>query len=235
MNHPARGSYEQSLVEAAVARRERLYGRPKMHAVSVPPLLPVFEAPKSPKRKRSKVPHIARTDRPFASIAREIIAQEMRAANVGPGDFFRRTRQKHVTRAKHLAVYRIKLHTSLTYPQIAKALGYADHTSVMFAFRKIKAEVDRAERMAKNLADLEWLASGVASSDEIIAKGYQTEVPVKEIARLTGKTVGAVVGRASRLGLSSPVFADPKEYGRRLSEGQRASWAQRKEREAVGA
>lgn len=225
-----RGQYEQSLIDADRARKARLYGKVDNSPVERQAPI-VIELPAPPPKKV----YAERCDRPYSSAVKEIIAQEMHAAGIGPEDFFSRSRRVHISRAKHMAAYRIHVHTDLSYPLIAKRIGWEDHTTAMHAIKKIEKEMAEKEVAPKNLATLELLAQGGIGPDEIIRQGYRFGVAVKDIARLAGKTKSAVVGKASRMGLRSPVADDPLRYRCRISDGQKERWARQKKREAMTA
>jgi chromosomal replication initiator protein len=49
------------------------------------------------------------------------------------------SRERHLVTARHIAMYATRVLTDLSFPQIAKAFGGRDHTTVIHAVDKISA------------------------------------------------------------------------------------------------
>lgn len=137
---------ERDIAAEAKARRQRLgYGgvlpkprveKPKPDApIMVPQTLLMLPPPE----KVVNISSMRKTDRPYSSTSKEIIAQELHKAGIGKADFFSRSRRPHIVKARQMSAYRIRLHTDLSYPLVAKAVGYFDHTTVLYAERKMRA------------------------------------------------------------------------------------------------
>jgi len=58
--------------------------------------------------------------------------------NIRLEDLLGKSRKKELVFPRHLAAYLLREKLSLSFPQIAKILGKKDHTSTMYAYRKIK-------------------------------------------------------------------------------------------------
>lgn len=129
----------QAKLHAADVRR-RLFGSAKPCHERSPQPKPIF-IPRSTPRPVA-VEFRPKAHRPLSNTAKEIVAQEIAAAGIGSEDFFSLSRTKHIALARQKAAYRIRLHTFYSTPQIAKAVGYMDHTTVIHAVRKVASMME---------------------------------------------------------------------------------------------
>ena len=51
-------------------------------------------------------------------------------------------REKHISRARHIAVYLSRVLTSSSFPAIGEAFGGRDHSTIMYAYRKVNQLVE---------------------------------------------------------------------------------------------
>ena len=61
--------------------------------------------------------------------------------DVGMSDLKSARRTDRVVRPRQIAMYLIKQHTNRTLPDIGRRIGGRDHTTVLYAVRKIEAEI----------------------------------------------------------------------------------------------
>ena len=73
---------------------------------------------------------------PFAAVVRAV----SRVSSVSEADILSKVKLKRVSRARRAVVWIARLHSMMSYPQIAAALGHADHTSAMYADKKAREE-----------------------------------------------------------------------------------------------
>ena len=71
---------------------------------------------------------------------REIIADTAGMFDLSVSDILGRSRERSLVYARHMAMWRVrKARPDLSYPQIAKAFGGRDHTTVIHAVRRMEA------------------------------------------------------------------------------------------------
>ena len=63
-------------------------------------------------------------------------------------------RSINIARPRQLAMFLCKTLTSFSYPEIGKAFGGKDHTTVMHAVKKIETLVSDDQRLKKQILDL---------------------------------------------------------------------------------
>lgn len=76
-------------------------------------------------------------NRPKSSIAEEVIAQEAERNDTTRKIMRSGARNVRVTRARMMSALRLFHYTKLSYPAIARMVGYADHASVIHAVKKL--------------------------------------------------------------------------------------------------
>lgn len=78
------------------------------------------------------------------------------------GDFYGLTvhdmtsvrRKARLVRGRHVAMYMARVLTNRSYPEIGRLFGDIDHTSVMFAVKKIEKLLDADPDIAREIAEL---------------------------------------------------------------------------------
>lgn len=68
--------------------------------------------------------------------------------HVNLGDLLGSNRSKRISQPRHLAQYLSRKLTNLSFPDIAQKFGGKDHTSVIYAVRKIERELDKDANLA---------------------------------------------------------------------------------------
>lgn len=68
---------------------------------------------------------------------------------------FQRRRTKAVVFPRHIGIYFAKQLTKNSYPEIGRRFGDMDHTSVMYAVKKIEREIKTDWRVAYDVAHIE--------------------------------------------------------------------------------
>ena len=68
---------------------------------------------------------------------------------------FQRRRTKEVVFPRHIGIYFAKQLTKNSYPEIGRRFGDMDHTSVMYAVKKIEREIKTDWRVAYDVAHIE--------------------------------------------------------------------------------
>lgn len=72
---------------------------------------------------------------------RQIILETAIKHGVSEAEILGRSRAKKIIAARHEAIWRArKERTDMSLPQIGRAFGGLDHTSILFAYRKIEAQ-----------------------------------------------------------------------------------------------
>lgn len=75
-----------------------------------------------------------------------------------------RDRHQHVAMARHIAMYLMRLHTGASFPEIGRAFGNRDHSTVVSAVQKITTLKDLDAGVADAIVRIEKaLMEGVAA------------------------------------------------------------------------
>ena len=83
--------------------------------------------------------------------------QVTRYFNLKQTDMTSSRRSINIARPRQIAMYLCKEKTSSSYPEIGKAFGGKDHTTVMHAVKKIEKLLDFDNRLKKQLIELRSL------------------------------------------------------------------------------
>lgn len=67
------------------------------------------------------------------------------------GDMLSSKRLKHITVPRQVAIYLTKVLTTMSLPEIGKNFGGRDHTTVLHAFRKIQADMEKDANLAEDI------------------------------------------------------------------------------------
>ena len=78
-----------------------------------------------------------------------------RAYGVSKQDLESSCRKRQFAQPRQYAMYLSRQLTKCSYPQIGRMFGDRDHTTVLFAYRKISSMVAKNEGMAEELRQLE--------------------------------------------------------------------------------
>lgn len=90
----------------------------------------------------------------LADVARWVIRDEADLAGVDRSDIMSQRRGGHVVMARHRAIYRVKRITNWSLPHIGRFFGGRDHTTVLFAIRKIETMVAKGVIADPSLRDM---------------------------------------------------------------------------------
>jgi chromosomal replication initiation ATPase DnaA len=87
----------------------------------------------------------SRADSSDPSRANRIIRAVAAAHGLTFSQMISQRRQRNITRARQHAMWELREHTSLSYPQIARLLGRGDHTTALHGCRAHEARLARGE------------------------------------------------------------------------------------------
>jgi len=90
--------------------------------------------------------------RPLYPSAREIIGIVSGITGVPPHEMLSKRRTAEIIHARHMAIYCLKQVTHFSYPQIGKAFGDLDHTTVLHATRRMQRIISERKDV-KEMAD----------------------------------------------------------------------------------
>ncbi|MBT4692043.1 MAG: ATP-binding protein [Planctomycetaceae bacterium] len=72
---------------------------------------------------------------------RDIAMAVSRQLNIRLSDMKSSSRRRYVVRARNIAIYLCRLHTNSSYREIGEYFGRRDHSTIMYAFNKIKSDL----------------------------------------------------------------------------------------------
>lgn len=114
------------------------------------------------------------------TVPEAIMREAMRATGLSRGKIISRDRNKMLVRTRQAMMYALRERTGLSSPQIARALGLTDHTTVLHGIAKTK------ERIATDQVMQAFVAQLLSASREINdggSVGASVEPKVKAVAR----------------------------------------------------
>jgi len=85
------------------------------------------------------------TRRPQPVRLETILQQVCDHLDVAPTDAKSKTRRRQVVLARSLAIYLARQMTNLSFPELATAMNRPNHSSVITAFNRVKAQVETRE------------------------------------------------------------------------------------------
>ena len=91
---------------------------------------------------------------PISGVA-VILAEVAMVFSVTVDELKGRGRPKSTVLARQIAMYLIRKLRGRSYPEIAQDLGGKDHTTAIYAFRKITKAVEQDKQLAQKIKDLE--------------------------------------------------------------------------------
>jgi chromosomal replication initiator protein len=77
--------------------------------------------------------------------------------NLGTKDLLGRRRSKDIVTARQVAMYLAREETDASLPQIGRALGGRDHTTVLHGYEKIRAKVEEDDRLRREMLTIKEL------------------------------------------------------------------------------
>jgi chromosomal replication initiator protein len=81
----------------------------------------------------------------------QIIETVAQFYNLETKDLVGRRRNKDIVTARHMAMYLAREETDASLPQIGRALGGRDHTTVLHGYEKIRAQVEEDDRVRREM------------------------------------------------------------------------------------
>ncbi len=70
-------------------------------------------------------------------------------------ELFAKRRSKATVRRRHIAIYLSKILTVQSLPEIGMRFGGLDHTTILYASRKIERELPQDAELARDVAEIE--------------------------------------------------------------------------------
>ncbi len=70
-------------------------------------------------------------------------------------ELFAKRRNKATVRARHIAIYLSKILTIQSLPEIGLRFGGLDHTTILYASRKVERELPLDAQLAQDVAEIE--------------------------------------------------------------------------------
>lgn len=108
----------------------------------------IYDAPLTLAFAKEHLPRIFTHDSPVISVA-NIIESVARVHNLHGADITGNGRTRTLTTPRHIAMYLARTHTSQSYPELGKAFGGRDHTTIRHGYMTVKKKL-------KENADLEY-------------------------------------------------------------------------------
>jgi len=107
----------------------------------------MYHEPVTVETARKRLSHLIAPENPIIT-PDQIIKTVARIHNVKTSDILGTSHQKRLVRPRHIAIYLIREHTELSFPDIGRAIGGRDSSTVQYAYRRIK-------KLRENDADLQ--------------------------------------------------------------------------------
>ncbi len=114
----------------------------------------MYNEPITIETARKRLAHLIVPENPIIT-PDQIIKTVARIHNVKTSDIMGTSHQKRLVRPRHVAVYLIREHTDLSFPDIGRAVGGRDSSTVQYAYRRIKKLRDKDPDMQAILELLE--------------------------------------------------------------------------------
>lgn len=74
--------------------------------------------------------------------------------NIPDKEILNRNRKKDVVRARQIIIYLVRERLNKSYPVIGKKLGGRDHTTMLYAYNKIKKEIEEDKRIKEDVGNI---------------------------------------------------------------------------------
>lgn len=150
--------------ESYVERRKRLWGTPKLEAVEVAPPVAPEPPPAPPKQDLAGVvmmlaalAHVSEPHRPVIKFIKAVVARTFR---VTVTELDSHLHSPRFVMPRHVTIVLARHFTPLSLPQIGRAIGGRDHTTIMHALRKMQPIYNRLKSELPENASLDqWVAA----------------------------------------------------------------------------
>lgn len=127
---------------------------------------------------------VGQTRLPYRITTAEIIAAVAAHFGLTEEAVTGRGRTDRVARPRQVAMYLCRQHTTLSYPDIARALGGMDHTSIIHGVRRIEALIGEDDVIANHVAQLNRkLSIGARRLDHMILRTEKRLEKLKALRR----------------------------------------------------
>jgi chromosomal replication initiator protein len=114
----------------------------------------MYNEPITLETARRRLAHLIVSENPIIT-PDQIIKITARIHNVKTSDILGTSHQKRLVRPRHVAIYLIREHTDLSFPDIGRAVGGRDSSTVQYAYRRIKKQREKDPDMQAILDLLE--------------------------------------------------------------------------------
>ncbi len=114
----------------------------------------MYSEPITLETARKRLAHLIVAENPIIT-PDQIIKTVARIHNVKTSDILGTSHQKRLVRPRHVAIYLIREHTNLSFPDIGRSVGGRDSSTVQYAYRRIKKQRDKDPDMQAILELLE--------------------------------------------------------------------------------
>jgi chromosomal replication initiator protein len=84
-----------------------------------------------------------------AILCATVIAATEEAFGLSKGSLAKKTKRMAIAKPRHIAAYLCRKHTNQSFPQIARAFNYADHTTMIYIMKVAPKLYDDPEYAAK--------------------------------------------------------------------------------------
>jgi len=74
--------------------------------------------------------------------------------NVEEKNLFEKTRKKEIVKPRQIAMYLLREDLNLSYPYVGQKFGQMDHTTIIYAFRKINEMLKKDEKLIQEIKDI---------------------------------------------------------------------------------
>ncbi len=74
--------------------------------------------------------------------------------NINEKDLFEKTRKKEVVKPRQIAMYLMREDLNLSYPYVGQKFGQMDHTTIIYAYRKISDNIKKDEKINQEIINI---------------------------------------------------------------------------------
>lgn len=74
--------------------------------------------------------------------------------NIDEKNLFEKTRKKEIVKPRQVAMYLMREDLNLSYPYVGQKFGQMDHTTIIYAFRKINEMIKKDEKLNQEINDI---------------------------------------------------------------------------------
>jgi chromosomal replication initiator protein len=74
--------------------------------------------------------------------------------NIEEKDLFEKTRKKEIVKPRQIAMYLMREDLNLSYPYVGQKFGQMDHTTIIYAYRKISDNIKKDEKLNQEICNI---------------------------------------------------------------------------------